>query len=76
MAGSNRSQDILPHTACGSPAAGSARSIAAERAPTLPPRTGDTAGSNPKLPATIDSSLRVQRSPQRHGMVVTAPLRP
>src|SRR6516225_6740087 len=76
MAGSNRSQDILPHTACGSFAAGSARSIDSGRAPSLPRRTGDAAGSNPKFPATIDSSLRVQRSQQRHGMVVTAPLRP
>ena len=75
MAGSNRSQDILPHTACGSPAAGGARSTSAGRA-IAPAADGDTAGSNPKFPATIDSSLRVQRSQQRHGMVVTPPLRP
>ena len=77
MAGSNRSQDILPHTASGTPAAaGGARSIVAGRTPPRSRRTGHAADSNLKFPATTDSTLRVQRSQQRHDMAVTAPLRP
>src|SRR5262249_35016607 len=60
MAGSNRSQDILPHTACGSPAAGGARSRAAERASACPQRSGDTVAPKPKFPAIMDSCLRVR----------------
>jgi hypothetical protein len=76
MAGSNRSQDILPHTACGSSAAGGARWISAGRAPSRPQADGGHGRFQSQVPATVDSSLRVQRSQQRHGMVVTAPLRP
>src|SRR5262245_53607770 len=73
MAGSNRSQDIHPHSACGSPAAGGTPSVVHARAPLRPRQTGALAGSNPKLPAATVSSLRVQRSQQRPRMVVTRP---
>lgn len=75
MAGSNRSQDVHPQSACGSPAAGGPRSICHARTPSRPRQTRAAAGANPKFPAAAVSSLRVQRSQQRLAMVVTAPLR-